>query len=115
MKRRSRELSSQMAATILKHERAEKLENRQRTYPATISTCSTSSPAILCRGDLCYSVFFLFFKPSPSFWQSFEPDASSVLIISHCVPSFVVPNVLGIDLSDEKTVSYSFFRSPRIP
>ena len=37
MKRRSRELSSQMAAKILKHERAEKLENRQRTYPATIS------------------------------------------------------------------------------
>ena len=74
-----------------------------------------SSPAILCRGDLCYSVFFLFFQPSPSFWQSFEPGVSSVLIISLYVPRFVVPKVIGIDLSDDKNYFLQFFSISQNP
>ena len=54
-------------------------------------------------------VFFLFFQPSPRFLRSFEPVASSVFIISHCVPLLNVSKLIGITVFDEKTVFRSFF------
>ena len=54
-------------------------------------------------------VFFLFFQPSPRFLRSFEPGASSVLVISHCVPLLNVSKLMGITVFDEKTVFLSFF------
>lgn len=54
-------------------------------------------------------VFFLFFQPSPRFLRSFEPGASSVLVISHCVPLLNVSKLIGITVFDEKTVFLSFF------
>ena len=55
------------------------------------------------------AVFFLFLQPMPCFRHSFEPGASLVLIIGHCVPRLNVPRLIGIAVFDDKTVSRSFF------
>ena len=55
------------------------------------------------------AVFFLFLQPMPCFRHSFEPGASLVLIIGHCVPRLSVPRLIGIAVFDDKTVSRSFF------
>ena len=61
------------------------------------------------------AVFFLFLQPMPCFRHSFEPGASLVLIIGHCVPRLNVPRLIGIAVFDDKTVSRSFFLSPGTP
>ena len=60
-------------------------------------------------------VFFLFFQPSPRFLRSFEPGASSVLVISHCVPLLNVSKLMGITVFDEKNCFSQFFRSFETP
>ena len=47
----------------------------------------------------------------PRLWHSFEPGASSVLLIGHCVPGLHVPKLIGIAVFNDKTVSQKFFFS----